>query len=164
MIGLWALGGQARAAELELPFTDMGRDLVVVVQAPAQPMIDVGQVQVPLRDDGQGADAVAGDGLWSGSSGHWPVEPGRVVLRFDGGTVVERTLHLAHERPRILASVADGEPILESQGVAKPGRVPPAMGRQDPTPDPFSSGAWLALVGLAGLAGGLWLGLSLRKA
>lgn len=164
MIGLWALGGQAGAAELELPYNAMGRDLVVVVQAPERPMIDVGQERVLLADDGQGADALAGDGLWSGSSGHWPVQPVMVVLRLDAGTVVEQSMQLAHEQPRIFARAGEGEPLIVSEGVPSPGQVAPGGGGQDSTGDPLSYGVWLALLGLGGLAGGLWLGLSLRSA
>ncbi|MFT5585233.1 MAG: hypothetical protein ACI9VR_002821 [Cognaticolwellia sp.] len=164
MIGLGALGGQAAAAEFELPYTPMGRNLVVVVQAPTQPMIEVGQERVLLHDDGQGADVLAGDGLWSGSSGHWPVQPAMVVLRLDAGTVVEQSMQLAHEQPRILAWLGEGEPVLVSLGVSSPGRVAPGGGGQDSAPDPLSYGVWLAVLGLAGLAGGLWLGLSLRRA
>ena len=164
MIGLLALGGQAGAAELELLYTAMGRDLVVVVQAPHQPQIEVGQERVLLHDDGQGADALAGDGLWSGSSGHWPVQPAMVVLRLDADRVVEQSMQLAHERPRILARVGEGEPLMVSEGMASPGQVAAGGGGQDSAPDPLSYGVWLALLGLAGLAGGLWLGLSLRSA
>lgn len=163
MIGLWALAGQAHAQDLELPYTPQGRDLVVVVQAATQPMIEVGQEQVSLRDDGQGADAQAGDGLWSGHSAHWPVQPAMLVLRLDAGTVVERSVQLAHERPRIVASFAEDPPLIVVQGAAVPGQVAPGGGGQDST-DPLSYGVWLAVLSLAGLAGGLWLGLSLRSA
>lgn len=163
MIGLCALGGQAQAQELELPYEAVGRDLVVVVQAATQPRIEVGQEQVGLRDDGQGADAQAGDGLWSGHSAHWPVQPAMLVLRLDAGTVVEQSVQLAHEQPRILASFAGDEPLIVVQGSAVPGQVAPGGGGQDST-DPLSYGVWLAVLSLAGLAGGLWLGLSLRSA
>ena len=163
MIGLGALGGQAAAAELELPYQAMGRNLVVVVQAPAQPMIEVGQERVLLHDDGQGADVHAGDGLWSGSTGHWPLQPVMVVLRIDSGTVVEQSMQLAHEQPRILARVGEGEPVLVSVGMPAAGGVGPGGGGQGSAPGPLDYGVWLAGLGLAGLAGGLWLGLSLRK-
>lgn len=86
-----------------------------------------------------------------------------VVLRIDSGTVVEQSMQLAHEQPRILARVGEGEPVLVSVGMPATGGVGPGGGGQGSAPGPLDYGVWLAGLGLAGLAGGLWLGLSLRK-
>jgi hypothetical protein len=146
----------------ELPLGADSEQLVVVVAAPGAPQVRVSGVQVPLADDGQGVDAVADDGVWTGQLNAWAQQQAEIELVVDGAVAWSDTSRLASRAPRIrmVWHDRDTEVVFEGDVDDAPGdgASPP------PAPDAASTGGASTLVFvLLALGVGVWGGLTLGR-
>lgn len=122
----------------------------------------VSGVQVPLADDGQGVDAVADDGVWTGQLNAWAQQQAEIELVVDGAVAWSDTSRLASRAPRIrmVWHDRDTEVVFEGDVDDAPGdgASPP------PAPDAASTGGASTLVFvLLALGVGVWGGLTLGR-
>lgn len=133
--------------------------LAIAILAPSPPTLSIGGQPVPLADDGQGVDAQAGDGVYSGSLNRWPSKNTQVRLSLGDQLAFQDQVAFAPASPRLLAILREGEPAA----LRFLGELPDLDAAQPPPPSEPPPWLWIGLTGLLGTAGGLWLGLSLKE-